>query len=43
MSAPLFLPPVADTLLLQFKSLAKARIDQATPQARPWGSCHLPE
>ena len=32
MAAQLFLPPAADTLLLQFKALAKARVDQATPQ-----------
>lgn len=26
-------PPVADTLLLQFKSIAKNRVDLASPQA----------
>ncbi|KAL0053523.1 hypothetical protein WJX82_006983 [Trebouxia sp. C0006] len=30
----MFLPPVADTLLLQFKTLAKARVDAATPLDR---------
>ena len=31
MVSHMFLPPVADTLLLQFKTLAKARVDAATP------------
>ncbi len=31
MASHMFLPPVADTLLLQFKTLAKARVDAATP------------
>ncbi|KAL3146696.1 hypothetical protein ABBQ32_000920 [Trebouxia sp. C0010 RCD-2024] len=34
MASHMFLPPVADTLLLQFKTLAKARVDAASPQDR---------
>lgn len=32
MTGPAFLPSVADTLLAQFKGLARTRIDAATPQ-----------
>ena len=32
MASHMFLPPVADTLLLQFKKLAKSRVETASPQ-----------
>lgn len=40
MTGPAFLPSVADTLLAQFKALARARIDSAAPQVM---SSALPE
>lgn len=43
MASNLFLPPVADTLLLQFKSLAKAKGDAASPQVRSTDHCSAVE